>query len=73
MQKLSVLNDVLKAAESSSLKNESFFSNLTEVSTTLDQITYQVDKYLRVNAMKRKFIASSTRHKISNLLYSLSF
>lgn len=72
-QKLSVLSDVLKAAESSPLKNESFFSNLTEVSTTLDQITYQVDKYLRVNAIKRKFIASATRHKIANLLFSLSF
>lgn len=32
-----------------------------------------MDKYLRVNFVKRKFIASATRHKISNLLFSLTF
>lgn len=40
---------------------------------TLDEIERQVDKYLNVNAVKRKFIASATRHKITNLLFSLSF
>ena len=38
IERLSMLADVLKGAENSTLKNESFFSNLTEVSTTLDLI-----------------------------------
>ena len=38
--KLDLLAETLKGAESSPLKNESFYSNLTEVSTTLDLIIY---------------------------------
>ena len=73
MEKLDLLAETLRNAQKSSLKNESFFSNLNEVSTTVDAIRYQVDKYLRVNAIKRKFIASATRHKITNLLHALTF
>ena len=72
-EKLDVLAETLRNAEKTSLKNESFFSNLNEVSATLDAIQYQVDKYLRVNRVKRKFIASSTRHKITSLLQALTF
>ena len=32
-----------------------------------------MDKYLRVNAIKRKFIASATRHKIAGYLIALTF
>ena len=38
--KLNLLAETLKGAETSPLKNESFYSNLTEVSTTLDLIIY---------------------------------
>ena len=72
-EKLDLLAETLRSAAASPLKNESFFSNLNEVSTTVDAIRYQVDKYLRVNAIKRKFIASATRHKINGYLIALSF
>ena len=39
-QKLDLLAEVLRKAENSAMKNESFFSNLTEVSTSLENINY---------------------------------
>ena len=70
---MELLSEVLKGVENSSVKNLALFTNQREVDTTLDEIERQVDKYLNVNAVKRKFIASATRHKITNLLFSLSF
>ena len=71
-RRLELLAEVLKACEKSQVKNAALFSNQLEVDTTLKEIEKQVDKYLNVNAIKRKFIASSTRHKITNLLFFLS-
>lgn len=73
IEKLDQLSEVLRGAETSTMKNESFFKNLTEVSGTLDSIRYQIDKYLRTNALKRKMIASDVRHKITNLMHLLTF
>lgn len=72
-QKLALLKTVLEQADLCPNKNNAFFSNLTEISETLDQMRYQVDKYLRTNAVKRKFMESDVRNKLKGLQFALSF
>ena len=72
-KKLDLLTETLIEADNSALKNNAFFSNLTEISTILDEMQRLTQKYLDTSAFKRKFIASDTRHKLKNLQYSLTF
>jgi hypothetical protein len=39
----------------------------------LNSITYQVDRYLGTNALKRKWVASDVRHKLKNLAHTTAF
>ena len=72
--KLTQLVQVLKDAQKLPFtKNNAFFSNLTEISETLDQIKAQIDKYNSANKLKKSFIGSDVRHKLKGLQHSLTF
>ena len=72
-EKLRSLIKTLNEANNSAFKNTAFFSNLTEIGTILEEMNRLAEKYTETNSFKRKFIASDIRHKLKNLLYSLSF
>ena len=73
-EKLTQLVQVLKDAQKLPFaKNNAFFSNLTEISETLDQIKAQIDKYNGANKLKKSFIGLDVRHKLKGLQHSLTF
>lgn len=65
---------VLDAAQNSKQnRNNAFFANLTEISENITAIQYQIDKYLKANALRQKSMASNVRLKLKALQLSIAF
>ena len=73
--KIKGLIEVLPGAEENANvhQRKAFYSSLNEVQEVLSLIEYQVDRYLGLNALKRKIQASDVRNKLKTLMHNVSF
>jgi hypothetical protein len=54
-------------------QNKAFYASLQEISEIADGMKYQLDRYQKVNLIRRSMIASDVRQKLRGLCKSLTF